>query len=345
MPDEQNAAPSPADQKQETPPVQTEVEPTESEDVKDLASYSQEEYDNWLKTGEQAKPKGKDAEPTKEVKPEGTPPKDAAASDAAKDSKEIKDKKPSGAEKRIDQLAQTIQDQLKQRKELRTEIETLQKQMESLRKGEVAPAAPAAAQQSADLQAPVKPNREDYETWEQYDDAKDKWRDEMTAYQMQRRDQERAQEDARKQSETTKKQQEDSWDRRTAEAMAVYDDYEDVTSKAFSPEVPINPQTDRHMLFSDNGAKILYYLSKNPEEAKRIAALNPAQTNLEMAALESKFAGSKSPDIKTITSALPPPKDFSGRNGSPSDEVVAALEAGDPGRYIAAMNARESNRR
>jgi len=94
----------------------------------------------------------------------------------------------------------------------------------------------------------------------------------------------------------------------------VKDRFPDFDIIAHNPQLPVSETMADVISEHDNGPAILYYLGKNPEEARRIASLPPARQGLELGRIEAKV--SIPPPKRTSTAPPPAPKLAGG--GSPS---------------------------
>ncbi|MDE2144974.1 MAG: hypothetical protein KGJ01_03360, partial [Patescibacteria group bacterium] len=95
---------------------------------------------------------------------------------------------------------------------------------------------------------------------------------------------------------------------RINKAIEKYPDFKDV---ALNPSVAINPAMYEVIKDSDLGADIAYYLGSNPDEAARIAKLNPIAAIKEIAQIEARMRAPKT-EVKRITQAPKPVKTVTG---------------------------------
>ena len=82
---------------------------------------------------------------------------------------------------------------------------------------------------------------------------------------------------------------------------------------------------------SEVGAAVAYHLASNPEEARRIAGLNPLAAIREIGRLEARFdTKSSGPPPKQASDAPPPPPGVRGQGGrfavAPDTDDFAAFE-------------------
>jgi hypothetical protein len=93
----------------------------------------------------------------------------------------------------------------------------------------------------------------------------------------------------------------ESWNKRVASATAEMPDFEDVLA---SSDVPMTPAMQQAIMESDIGPRLAYHLAKNPEEAEKIAGMNPIGAIRALGRIEERLANSK-PQVKTTET--PPP--------------------------------------
>lgn len=150
------------------------------------------------------------------------------------------------------------------------------------------------ATKKADADDP-RPKRETFDDPQAYDEALIEWssRRASTAAATEARKESIA---AQQKAEQTRIQSE--WGEKVAKVADKYPDFEDV---AYSAEVPVTFAMSNAILLADNGPDLAYHLGKNPEVAKRIAALNPVQQAMEMGKLSVSLLE------KPSVSRAPPP--------------------------------------
>lgn len=124
----------------------------------------------------------------------------------------------------------------------------------------------------------VRPERAQFDTPEEYEAALTEWASERAVRramaEFQKQDAERRQRTEREAAEEKTREEvkrvSTEWEKRRGEFAAQVPDYEEV---AEAEDVPISEAMGRAILTSEDGPAIAYYLGKNPEEAKRIAAM------------------------------------------------------------------------
>jgi hypothetical protein len=82
-----------------------------------------------------------------------------------------------------------------------------------------------------------------------------------------------------------------------------YEDFEDKIKPLFSQEFPANRAMAEAIVDSEHKHDIFYFLGQHPEEAKKIAMLNPVQAVKKIAEIEARFNARKS----QTTSKAPAP--------------------------------------
>lgn len=172
---------------------------------------------------------------------------------------------------------------------LRQENETL---LEILRKGGGNAQAPQ-TQQSQEAKAPVKPNIKDFtgaDAWEKYEEAKDKYFEDLTDFKAKKAV---AEFKAESQQRSEQEKVVNGFASQCAEAKTKFTDFEDV---AFNEDTPMTEAMRDAIITSEFGAMIAYELGKNPDEAERISKLNPVVAIREIGKIESRIAGTKPAD-------------------------------------------------
>lgn len=211
-------------------------------------------------------------------------------------------RKDKGVGKRINELT-------REKYEAKREAEYWRQQAEIIR------------QQPQQQQSPTgKPSPEQYQTFEEYQAA---LVDHAVSERLAREAQLREAREAEERVKSTKT----NWSKQEDSARDSYVDYDEIVYPLLEiSEVGNNPILGSVLAESPIGAKILYHLGKNPDEAVRIARLNPAACAREIGKLEAKLESQPA----TKSSAPTPPKPVSGaskalnglRDDLPLDEWV-----------------------
>lgn len=87
------------------------------------------------------------------------------------------------------------------------------------------------------------------------------------------------------------------------EGAEKYEDFEEKTKLLFSPGFPTNRAMAEAIVDSEHSKDIFYFLGQYPEEAKKIALLNPVQAVKKIAEIEGRFEARKK---KSVSKAPPP---------------------------------------
>lgn len=172
---------------------------------------------------------------------------------------------PKGVQKRLDEMRRQLGDAQRVNERLLGLVE------QSLKGGGKAPPLP---------EAPVgPPNRNDFDTYEEYLDAKADWKVAETLNEVRRRAlQEQAQQAAA--------QREREWNVRQQKAASKYEDFFDVVQ---SEDLIITDLMAGAIKEAEAGPEIAYFLGKHPNEAARIAALSPAAQVREIGKIEARL--------------------------------------------------------
>lgn len=123
---------------------------------------------------------------------------------------------------------------------------------------------------------PVRPKRADFENPDDFENARDQYADDLSAWTLReaervritREDQQRIEADRKAEEAKTVNQTISAHNTRVEQAKTKYADYSAVAEAA---DLPISIVTAQAIMTSDIGPDIAYHLGKNPEEAKRIA--------------------------------------------------------------------------
>jgi len=303
----------------------------ETQEARPMESWSDAEHATWLQKGEVPKPKEGESAPLKTSE-------QGAESEPAKEAQETgqpKEKPKQDAETRKKQLAAEIQELLDLRHRMREEVSQI---------GAKPPESPPGREAAQGADRPKRPKLDQFETYEGYEDALDKYEGDLANWAVgQRLNVERTEYARRQALEDFRQSQErikSNWIQREKETIKRHPDFLETVKSA--KDLPLNPIMDLFIQNSQIGPDLVLHLSKNHDEAERIARMDPFDTPRALTRLEDKLSEAiKSPARKTITDAKHPPTELSGTNKAADDEVEAALHAGDEGRYIEAMNARD----
>lgn len=187
-------------------------------------------------------------------------------------------KVPKGVQKRIDRLTR--------------ERYRLQGELDAMRRQQV---------QAPERQAPQPtegaPTPEQFQSYEQYLEAKAEWKAEQKVAEVLRRQQESTKQQSA-QAERAKLQQ--TWETRVDAATDLYDDFEEV---ALAPDLPVSGPMAEALQRAEKGADVLYYLGKHRDVAAQIASLDPFSAAIRIGEIAATLAR---PAPKKTTSAPPP---------------------------------------
>lgn len=178
-----------------------------------------------------------------------------------------------GFQKRIDELTRQREEERREKERL---FSLLEKQLE---KGESKKAdAPAAN---------AEPKRDDYESYEDYIEARAEWKAERKAEErIEARLRERDERQEKERKEHAEAEAAKAWDERLTSTRSKYADFDDVVTQ----DVPVSTTVARAIHQSETGPEIMYVLGKNPAEATRISRLPAAQQLIELGQLLAKNA-------------------------------------------------------
>lgn len=238
----------------------------------------QEQAEAQTKSGEQQ------SEPDTEQKPDG---------DA---------RPPKGVQKRLDELTRRANDERRLNERL---IGLLEKSVLSgtAPKVDQAPSGP--------------PQREQYETFEQYLEAK-------ADYQVTQKVKEIEQKAERSKAEREVVQRETTWKQKLDAAATKFDDFEDVV---FSDDLAITDVMGEAIKDSDVGPEVAYYLGKNASEAKRIASLSPVAQVREIGKIEAQLNSKPARQASKAPAPIEPVGSGKASPGNPESMSQAEYEA------------------
>jgi hypothetical protein len=311
-----------------------------------LNSLTPEQRTEWKKTGTLPTPnKEESATSPADANSAAASQADAAESAPAPEAGKEKQEPPKkNAETRIKEL-------LAERRAEKERADRAEARLKEL-DGKSKDAKPAEAAASSTAKAPVKPKIEEFDTIEAFEEAKDKYFEDLADFKAEQKveklkaDQKKEREDA----ETAKqiKAAEDAWSQKLDAARKKYADFDDLVTRdqSLAVEIPEGSAMDRFIFTSEHGIDILYGLAKNREEIKRIAGLDALgqmreMVKLELALTSDKEEKPKKAPVKTVSDAPPPPQEVGGKGASPEDPVEDAAKRGDFSSYKKLANARD----
>lgn len=179
------------------------------------------------------------------------------------------------------------------------------------------------------------PKREDYQDY-------DEWQADLAAYKVmsQMSARERAQiEGQSKESEAALKAIEDrerremaqAWADQEADARTRYADYDQVTR---NPDLPITEAMVQMMSASDMGPDIAYYLGTNPQEAARIARMQPLEAARQIGLIEARVSLPKAPTQTQAPDPVSPVKPKATASKDPAKMSMAEYKAWRKGQQV-----------
>ena len=210
-----------------------------------------------------------------------TAPENQTDVDTTAQAKEDEDEHrvPKGVQKRIDRLTQ-------EKYRLRAELDFLRSQQ------------PQQAQTAQQAQQPSQaPKLEQYNSIEEYLDA-------LADHKASQKFDHLAKEREAKESQTRQQQEvaklHESYTKQTEQARQAYGDFDDVVQ---DPDLPISQAMAEAIMRSTNGADVAYYLGKNPDQAARIASLDPFSAAVEIGRIAATVVR---PQPRKTSNAPPP---------------------------------------
>ncbi len=306
-----------------------------------LEDLTAEQYEHWQISGEL--PQAKQPDP-----PPDTPPKKAPA-----DAGEPKGNQ-EGKAKGIKARTAELEDETAEFERVLARRNDLKRQVES-ETGEKK-ATPASESKPAELKAPSRPKQDDFKTWEEFEDAKLKYAEEVADYKASIAVQEdrkvRAKEAEEAKQQEQGKQLADRWNKALDEAGKAHPDW----NEKVGPVADLIGKDPRfaagaaYLLKRELGAEVLYYLGCHPDQAEAIAQMDPLEQPAELRAIELSLKKPAAepkretpPGPKKHTEVPPPPTDVAGRGSGPPDPVEALKysSSDDAGAFIEAANARD----
>ncbi len=151
---------------------------------------------------------------------------------------------------------------------------------------------------------PQRPDRAAFQDPAAYENALADYADAKAAWSAKTAVREALAEEGRKREQETARQAQavaqEAYNARVSKAAEKYQDYKQV---AESPDVTVSIPMAQAILQSEAGPELQYHLGKNPDEAKRISALNPVQQLIELGKLEAKLTA---PEVKAESPAAAP---------------------------------------
>lgn len=142
-----------------------------------------------------------------------------------------------------------------------------------------------------------KPERTKYASDEEYQDALADWKADQR---IAKRERERAEAQARAEFEEI----ESNWTKQVEKIKAEIDDYEEVISEA---NIPISDVLSIALKEHPEGAELLYFLAKNPDEARRLSRMRPVGAIRALDSLARELSAPEAEPEPPKTSKAPEP--------------------------------------
>jgi hypothetical protein len=261
----------------------------------DIGALTNEEFDKWRETGElPEKPAEEDQSGA------GEQPGSGENSDASQqDQDQEEQRKPKGGfQRRIDKLT-------REKHELESRLTALEGRLAE--KPAERPAERAESKGDAGQNArPVKPDPAKFDSYAAYEDAHDKYVEDLADWKTDQKLAQAREESRRQAAEAQARQRAaqtlEQWESRVAAARQAHPDFDEVLEDV---EIPITPALQQALVESEHGAELAYQLAKNPAEAQRIMKLSPLAQARELGKLEAKLT--PEPQKKPAATNAPPP--------------------------------------
>ena len=163
---------------------------------------------------------------------------------------------------------------------------------------------------AADAPTSAEPKQEDFASYDQWQTA---LIDHRLNAKLEQRERERKAAEERSKAERTAAERQASLRKAAEEAASKYPDFEDALE---ANDVPITQAMADAIDESDRKVDLLWWLAKNPDEAKRIAGLSPVSQARHLARIEYEKLAAAQPQ-KTVSDAPEPPRTVKGK-GQPA---------------------------
>lgn len=209
---------------------------------------------------------------------------------------------PKGVQKRLDELTRRANDERRLNERL---ISLLEKSVSTgtAPKVDQAPSGP--------------PQRENFETFEGYLEAKADWQVAQQFKQI-------SQKVEREKAEREVVQREATWKQKLDSAASKYEDFADVV---LSDDLAITDVMAEAMKDSDAGPEVAYYLGKNTSEAERIARLSPVAQVREIGKIEAQLNSKPARQASKAPAPIEPVGSGKTNSGSPESMSQSEYEA------------------
>jgi len=160
----------------------------------------------------------------------------------------------------------------------------------------------------------VMPKIEDFDSMDEYLDARDDFRD--------------SKREAKKETKTESTPASDSFDEMVLHGADKYEDFEDIITTSDSKISPTMADSVLEIDDPDIQADVAYFLSTNPKESARIAKLSERRQAAEIGKLEIKVQA-KPAAKKQVSKAPPPIKPVGGTKTANNNEIKDSMSPDD----------------
>lgn len=184
--------------------------------------------------------------------------------------------------------AQAAKIRNKSERKTEREIQALREQLQALQQSN-----PPQKQAEQD----VKPKLEDFNSIEEYQDARDEYRERQLRQKL-------AEESDAKSQQSAQQDKIKQYQVRSNEFAKANPDYVETLENAGE----VRPHVANAILDSEIGPQIAYHLGKNPQELDRLNGLNPSAVWREIGRLEVKLTPPEPPAAPKTSNAPPPAK-------------------------------------
>lgn len=154
----------------------------------------------------------------------------------------------------------------------------------------------APAQEPAKAAANEKPNKESFESYDEYVEALATWRAREII----------AQNEQERSKRTVEETRQTTWTERLKATRVEIPDFDEVVGGS---EVPINPHVAEELSDSEHGPALAYHFAKNPEVLEHMNGLSPKEATRAIAKLEAALFSKKeapAPEPKPVSKAPVP---------------------------------------
>lgn len=285
----------------------------ESEDAQDVESPAQEvEANEEQASSETDNTEADDSEDTSsestEKEESDLPGTDTAAEDD-------KSKKPNRVQKRIDEVVRQREEEKRKNESLEARIKELEGKKQNDNKG-----------------SDKEPVEDDFETYDQYLDALDKFDKQSDQPSDNKSAPDKKEDNSKDKDELTSSQK--TALAMTQERVASADKPDDFDSVALNPELPITGDMLEALAECDDPAKVMYHLGQNKDLAADIAVKSSVQQMRAIAKLDLTITSkpNKPTKITNAPDAITPVSGTDSQKKAPSEMSFAEFEADDRAR-------------